>query len=84
MLACISELSRWAMTMVARSLAKRLMALRMRCSVPASMAAVESSNTITAGRRIRLRAIDSRCRWPPQQRHATLADHGAVLLPAGR
>ena len=38
---------------------------RMRCSVPASMAAVESSKIMIGGRSITLRAIDSRCRWPP-------------------
>ncbi len=37
----------------------------MRCSVPASIAAVESSKIMIGGRSITLRAIDSRCRWPP-------------------
>ena len=64
--ACISELSRCEMISVTRSLAKRFIAVRMRCSVPASIAAVELSNTSTDGRSIRLRAIDRRCRWPPE------------------
>ncbi len=41
-------------------------AARMRCSVAASMAAVESSKAITAGLTMMLRAIDSRWRWPPE------------------
>ena len=38
----------------------------MRCSVAASMAAVESSKIITAGSSIRMRAMERRWRWPPE------------------
>ena len=62
---CISEPSRWAMMIVTRSCPCRRSALRIRLSVPASMAAVESSNTITAGFSISARAMVSRWRWPP-------------------
>ena len=54
------------MMIVTRSRPWLLSAERMRCSVPASIAAVESSKIITAGRVISARAIASRCRWPPE------------------
>ena len=41
-------------------------ASRMPCSVAASTAAVELSNTRIGGARRMLRAIDTRCRWPPE------------------
>ena len=63
--ACISELSRCETMIVAvRSVSLRS-AVRMRRSVPASIAAVESSKAMTAGLTMMLRAIESRCRCPP-------------------
>ena len=41
-------------------------ASRMLCSVAASTAAVESSNTRIGGASRMLRAIDRRWRWPPE------------------
>lgn len=63
---------------VTRSAAYLRMAERMRCSVAASIAAVESSKTMTAGFSIRARAIDGRWRWPPRKRHTALANDGVV------
>src|SRR6185503_7405691 len=69
--ACISADSRCEMMIVARLRFKSFSASRMRNSVPASIAAVESSNTMMRGVRRTLRA---------RQRHTTLADEGVVTF----
>ena len=64
--ACMSELRRCEMTMVTASAACSRNAVRILCSVAASIAAVESSKTRIDGRMRSARAITRRWRWPPE------------------
>ena len=64
--ACWMDESRCAMMNVVRSFTTSAIASWMRDSVPASTLDVESSSTSIGGSSASVRAMESRCRWPPE------------------